>query len=272
MIVRPLRQLFPASLLAGRWIVVLVCYWDDRGTDPQNRIVTVAGYAATDSQWAQFETAAEPIFAEYAVSILHARDLHASDGEFAGWTVLKKQAFVARLCRVLSRHALIGMSVSALKGVYAGRAAESDRKRTVTPYTFCSNVLTDWVLRDIRTGKIANTEGFGFILESGNENNAEAEWNFHEARKLHALDDVMKFIAFVAKGNCRAIQMADLFAFYSRRHGAEMERAASQDRARVQRSLGDMLKIITESVPHRDFVATDFGPDAPGSRFWAGDP
>jgi hypothetical protein len=67
-------------------------------------------------------------------------------------SVLRKQAFVAKLCQVMSRHALLGMSMSALKDVYKERAAESDRKRTVTPYTFCSNVLIDWVLGDIRTG------------------------------------------------------------------------------------------------------------------------
>jgi hypothetical protein len=258
---RPLRPLLPLSLLGAKWLVVLVCYWDDSGTDPQNRLVTVAGYAATDSQWAEFEAEAEPIFADYGVTILHSRELHASDGEFAGWTVLKKQTFVAKLCGALARHAIVGMSVSALKDVYANRAVESERKRTVTPYTFCSNVLIDWVLRDIHTGKIANTDGFGYILESGNKNNAEAEWNFHEVRKLHCLDDVMKFIACVGKSSCRAIQMADLFAFYSRRHGAEVERAAPEDRPRLQRSPSAMLKIITESVPHRAFVATDFGPD-----------
>jgi hypothetical protein len=31
-----------------------------------------------------------------------------------------------------------------------------------------------------------------------------------------------------------------------------------------------MLNIITESVPHRAYVATDFGPDAPGTRFFGG--
>jgi hypothetical protein len=42
-IVRLLRQLVPPFLLAGKWIVVLVCYLDDSGKDPQNRITTIAG-------------------------------------------------------------------------------------------------------------------------------------------------------------------------------------------------------------------------------------
>ncbi len=110
-----LHQLVPRSLLAGRWIVVLVCYLDDSGKDPQNRITTVAGYAATDEQWRAFEIEVEPIFDEYQVKILHAKDLHHTDGEYKGWAVLKKQAFVARICRALSHHVQIGLTMSALR-------------------------------------------------------------------------------------------------------------------------------------------------------------
>jgi hypothetical protein len=246
------------DLLAGKLVVVLVCYLDDSGKDPQNRITTIAGYAGTDTQWQLFETEAEPIFAEYGVKILHAKDLHHTHGEFQGWSVLKKQTFVAKLCRVLSEHALLGMSMSALKTTYKTRAAESDRKRTATPYTFCSNVIVDWVLRDIRTGRTAHAEGVAFILELGHENNAEAEQNFYAVREQHGLDGVLRSISFVPKEECRAIQMADLFAFYSRRHGGQMERAAPQERPQIQGTPGPMLNIITERLAHRAFVATDF--------------
>ena len=251
---------------------MLVCYLDDSGKDPQNRITTIAGYAATREQWKAFEDEVEPIFLEYGVSILHAMDLHHTVGEFTGWSVLKKQAFVARICAVLSRHALLGVSMSALKSVYKERAGESGRKRTVTPYTFCSNVILDWLLTDIRVGRIANTEGIELILESGHEHNSEAERNFEDVKRLHKLDGVLNSVSFVPKTNCRAIQMADLFAFYSRRHGVAMEKASEADRPTIQRSPGPMLNIMTEKLLHRAYVATDFGDSALGSRFFAGDP
>lgn len=241
---------------------MLVCYLDDSGKDRGNRITTIAGYAATDNQWKAFELEVEPIFAEYGINILHAIDLHGTRGEFKGWSVLRKQAFVAKLCGTLARHALLGVSMSALKDTYRQRAAQSGRKRTVTPYTFCSNVLINWVLRDILVGRVANAEGLGFILEAGNEHNAEAKWNFNEVRRQHQLEGVLHFIEFISKASCRAIQMADLFAFYSRRHGGEIERARGADRPRVQKAPGIMLNIITERLPHRAFVATDFGPEA----------
>ena len=52
----------PRSLLAGRWIVVLVCYLDDSAGDPKkNPVTTIAGYIARDTTWKAFETEVEPI-------------------------------------------------------------------------------------------------------------------------------------------------------------------------------------------------------------------
>ena len=87
---------------------MLVCYLDDSGTDPQNPIVTIAGYAATDEQWAAFERQVELIFTSEGVNILHAKELHDTDGDFREWSVLKKQAFIARACRAMSDHVPAG--------------------------------------------------------------------------------------------------------------------------------------------------------------------
>jgi hypothetical protein len=250
---------------------VLVCYLDDSGTDRENRIVTLAGYVAKEAQWRTFETEVEPIFAQKGVKVLHATQLESTDGEFKGWKIINKQAFVARTCLVLSHHVPLGMTMSALKGVYWTRAAESNRKRTCTPYSFCFQRIIDWILTSLVIGKAAHSEGVAFILESGNKNNAEAEEQFHSVRKLHNLEKVLTSICFVDKASCRAIQMADLLAFYSRRHGIAMEKARMEEKERVRRTPGMMMNIITERIPHLTFVATDFGPSATGSRFFAGD-
>jgi uncharacterized protein DUF3800 len=249
---------------------VLVCYLDDSGKDPQNPVTTLAGYAGTEEQWRGFETEVEPIFTDYGVKVLHAKDLHNTDNEFDGWPVLKKQAFVARICRALSHHVPLGMSVSVAKEPYARRVAESGHKRPITPYSWAFNLLIDWILTDIRVGRIANTEGLSFLLEAGHENNAEAEKTFHKVRRSYGLEHILRSICFVSKESSRAIQMADLFAFYSRRHGAATYLATPETRLEMRNEPGIMLNVITEAVPHRAYVATDFGPDAPGTRFFGG--
>lgn len=250
---------------------MLICYLDDSGTDPQNSIVTLAGYIAPEDEWRKFETEVEPIFEKYDVEVLHAVDLEKTEGDFAGWTVLKKQSFVAQICRIMAPHVSLGMSMSAHKEIYKNRAAESERKRTVTPYTFCANGVLEWLMTDIRIGAAVRAQGVAFHLESGSQHNVETEQHLDSLRRLHSeVANSIKSISFVPKEQCRAIQMADLVAYYSRRHGDAMAKAAPREREKMLRDPPTMMKIITERVQHRAFVATDFGPAAPGSRFYAG--
>jgi hypothetical protein len=246
--------------------LMLLCYLDDSGKDPQNPITTIAGYIARDVAWPRFEAEVETWFTAFGVRVLHAKELHDTDGDFAGWSKLRKQAFISRVCQARQPHVMMGLSMSALKGTYAVRAAESGRKRTVTPYCFCFNVIVDWILRDIRLGKFSNSEGVAFVIESGHENNDEAEQEFYAVRRLHGIEHLLHSIKFVPKDDCRAIQLADVLAFYSRRDGVAMERAQRECRPHVPE---DMLKVLVETTPHRGFVATDFGPNSPGRPFWS---
>ena len=233
---------------------MFVCYLDDSGKDPQNPITTLAGYIAKEDAWQVFETDVEPIFTEARIPVLHAKQMHDTDGYFAGWSVLKKQAFVARICQVMSRHLVLGVSMSALKGTYKTRAIESGRKRTVTPYIFCFNAILDYLLRSTFIGRRINEEGVAFILECGHENNPEAQAEFHVVRKMFNVEHVLRSISFVLKDSCRAIQIADLLAFYSRRDNAALIKAKHKELYQSE----TMMKLISRSVPHWGFVATDF--------------
>ena len=240
---------------------MLICYLDDSGKDPQSHVTTLAGFVARASDWQAFEHEVEPIFERRGVSHLHAKELEDTDGEFKGWSVLKKQAFVAEFCQVLSRYSMLGVSMSCVKSTYDARAKQSTRKRTNRAYTFCFDAIVDWMLRDRRTGRAAWNDGLAFVLEAGHENNPEVEQSFQAIRKMHKLEEVLRSLSFVPKNNCRAIQAADLFAFYSRRDSAIFERAA-RDR-KDPPEMETMLKIIVEKGEFRGFVASDFDAGVP---------
>ncbi len=236
---------------------MLACYLDDSGKDPQNPITTIAGFVARQESWVRFEEAVEPIFQDYGVPVFHASELHATKGPFADWPVLKKQSFLYKVCREMSPNVPLGVSMSAVKDAYEQRSAESQRKRTVRPYTFCFNVVIDWLLRDIRIGKLVHDEGLALIVEAGHENNPEAKQTFDKVRERHELQNVLKSLSFVPKTDSRAIQMADALAFFSRRHGVAMESAFAAKKP--EPATGHFMNIISGAVPIRAFVATDFG-------------
>jgi len=250
---------------------MLACYLDDSGTDEDNRLIACAGYVASIDQWLLFEQEVEPIFMDYKVPILHAMELEKTEGPFEGWKILKKQAFVAKVCSILSRHAIMGVSMSAVKPVYKKRSSEIARKKTVAPYTFCVNSILNWLLLDIRLGASVHKYGVSLIFEEGNRNNQEIVNHIDGMRpKYPDLDAAIRSIIFVPKTHSRAIQMADLLAYYSRRHSTQMEACRQSNEARKDLTEPSaMIKIITETLPHRGFVATDF--DSPlGSRFLSG--
>jgi hypothetical protein len=237
---------------------MLVCYLDDSGKDSQNPITTIAGYLASEDAWAKFEVEVEPYFAERNVSILHATDLHGTRREFKGWSVLKKEAFVARIALVAAKNVSFGVSMSAEKGNYKDHAVYrfDTSRQTVAPYTFCFQVIVDWLLRDIRIGKRVHEEGVKFFLEAGHDNNAQAQKEFHWVREHYRLENVLHSIDFVRKDSCRAIQLADLIAFYSRRDGVALLK--SKEPNAPEYKMDQMIKILCEKVVHRGFVATGF--------------
>ena len=241
--------------------MVLVCYLDDSGKDPQNRTTTLAGYIARDAEWGAFENSVEPWFEKYAVDVLHAKDLKAGRGCFTGWTVLKKQAFISRVCLTRNSHVMMGLSMGAEKATYQDYR-KPHSKRTVSPYSFCFNVIIDWVLRDIRIGRAVHNEGIDFVLEDGHENNREAADLFDKTRVNHRLENVLRSINFVPKSSCRAVQLADLLAFYSRRDNEQRLRAMSLGRETY--ASDTMARLIVEGLPHRGFVATGFSQNPGG--------
>lgn len=266
-----LRLLALSSYLVERQAAVIVCYLDDSGKDAQNPITLLGGYSARADCWESFEQNAEPIFQQYiGGSPLHATDLHHGKGVYKNWKVLKKQSFVTQLCMQLyPLRPLLGVSFAVRKASYSVRAKEALkrglRKHTVTPYTFCLDAILNWMLTDIQVGRIANEEGLALILESGNEHNTEAKQSFETIKKLHGLEQ-LRSLTFVDKSECRAIQMADLFAFYTRRHNRHIQQAGKEP------PTDPVLKVMLEGLQYRTYVATDFGPKIKASRFFAGDP
>ena len=74
------------------------------------------------------------------------------------------------------------------------------------------------IITDRQIAPLVDKHGISFLVESGNNNNSEIEQFFQRMSKQPAFGGALRSISFVAKNSCRAIQLADFFAFYGRRH------------------------------------------------------
>ena len=240
---------------------MFICYLDDSGKDPQNPSITLAGYVARDTEWHLFEENVRLVFKGFGVEVLHAIDLHETKGDFEGWDWARKQEFISRVCEtMIISHVSLGLSVSVVKTNYQARREESRAKgmEMKSPYCYCFNVLWDRLLSDrnswvsdaiSRVRDAIRAEGMSFILERGHENNAEVKQGFQKARQRHKLEGVLGVVSFHAKHDSRAIQLADLFAYYSRRNVTNL--------AQGKNGMEPILEIICRSIRHHDFLVTD---------------
>jgi hypothetical protein len=218
----------------------------------------------------------------YDVPALHTKEFHDTDGVFKKWSKAKKQTFAEELFS-LGRSQIFGLSASLQKQGYAesrARAATTQYPGVVmvSPYGACfSSILASLILDPKLAAPLIRKRGLAFLVESGNKNNAEIEWHFSQCAKAQWTEGALRSISFVAKDSCRAIQLADFYAFYSRRHMSAQKRGqfthahASPYYKIIHRHVR-VWEVIIWGDPFGEFIGKhDKLPLASDVKFWWGD-
>lgn len=89
-------------------MAVFTSYFDASGSesDPAIAVLTVAGYIATEEQWAEFDKEWSVILAGEGVATFHMKDFAQSRGEFKDWKgdEERRKRLVERLSNVIGKH------------------------------------------------------------------------------------------------------------------------------------------------------------------------
>ncbi len=249
------------ALKPTRYIAVIECYFDDSGTHKGHEFVTMAGYVSVDASWRQFEVNARTYFSDFGVSCLHSIDFHNTRGEFKNWSGIKKRSFLSGLYNLLAPHVAYGLSVTVLRSQFDRKKAETGLSKNQSAYGFAFNWILDSLLKnkDIQLG----VEKFGATLsikvENGNHNNKELLEAYQYIRSKYSLNKKLKDMSFVGKTDCIAVQMADVVAYFSRRHAKQTE-----ENGRRPVDPDGFLKIICDRVRHEGITIHDvWGHDGP---------
>ena len=238
----------------GRIVVVLVCYLDDSGTDKANPLVTMAGYLGALPVWAEFETLAVPLLRERGITCLHAKEFFSTRGQFEGWSRREKTRLLSDLYTLLQPRVGMAVSFSTLKRTFNERKRELGRSFGQSPYGFCFNAILNAIVRDegVKRAIALGTE-LSFVIEEGNRNNAGVMKAYQNIKMRHPELDYLASMSFVDKKNCVAIQVADFFAFFTRRHACAMEMNGRQPVA-----MDPYLQIMRLGIRDIGQAATDF--------------
>lgn len=199
-----------------------VCYLDDSDAE-QSSVMTLAGYTSTLDDWEKFEKRADRFCNAYEVPILHAKEFHDGKGCHKGWSQTKKNAFIDGLYNIAADTVLVGLSRSAQKKTYRDRKAETGLNASMSAYGYTFASIIHTLARGSGLSKRIQEQGLSFVVESGHNNNEEIEKFFHRVKNQEIYKGILRSFTFSGKDESRAIQLADFYAFYSRRHAAKLD-------------------------------------------------
>jgi Protein of unknown function (DUF3800) len=194
---------------------MLTCYLDDSYADGSS-IVTLAGYVATTESWRYFEDSVEELFQEFGVTVFHAVDFKRGTGSFRNWQRERKFDLVGGLFDAASKSNAIGVSVSIRKSVWSEFKKVDRRNSGSSPLGMAFGLTLLRVCEEGRLRSITGKDDCAFVVEQGNKNNADIASIFNKHKRQSTLPNA-KSLTFQSKSESRAIQLADFWAYYSRR-------------------------------------------------------
>ncbi|OAN65984.1 DUF3800 domain-containing protein [Sphingomonas sp. TDK1] len=196
---------------------MLTIYLDDSDADT-GAVLTIAGYLAEQEAWKRFESEAEAICQQFGVNVIHCTEFEKNKGCFAGWSVPKRTGFLLAIRDAMLGNVICGISRSMPKDYYKARKAQLRLNPQIGAYGFSFGTIVHTLCHGNEVGLMERVaaEGVAYKVETGHKNNPELAsyiqgeiecGNIHESTTIE----------FVEKTSCRAIQISDLYAFYSRR-------------------------------------------------------
>jgi Protein of unknown function (DUF3800) len=241
---------------AKRLVLVLTCYLDDSGTADEP-FVTIAGYLGPYALWTSFERAAKLVLDHCDVDVVSGKQLHRTKGDFKGWKIRKKEKFVTALQRHLKDAAVFGMTFSIEKEPYARAKIVHGKNKNESAYGYAFRIVMDTIFRSKFVREAFAQKGWrtNIVIEQGNKNNADAN-RIYNHQLIHApYGKLLGGFTEAPKDSTISLQMADLLAYYSRRHVELCER---KDKFVAE---DGVFSIITGAgIPIANSVANDFHP------------
>ena len=203
-----------------RIVAVIVCKLDASGTDTANPILTMAGYVGMLAGWLDFEVRARELFDRYEVGVLHAKKFYDTDGDFEGWTRVRKEAFIRELQDCILGRLDFGITTSLVKAEFLRIKRERDIGHNKSPLGFClrhtlARLLSDAVLQEVFD------KGFDLTIihESGDDNAGDIQRVFNAVKAISPTHNRrLRSFGFADKGSTIGLQIGDFLAVTSRKY------------------------------------------------------
>lgn len=140
----PLELSFPCDTLPeDRCVMIFTAYFDESGkwTDPKVQDMVLAGYIATNNQWAQFEHEWKQAISEFGLPYFHMSEYAAKRPPYDTWTNQQREIRFARLVEIINANTTCSIGVTLPRLEYAVAMGEISKVVPAKEYGFSFNFI-----------------------------------------------------------------------------------------------------------------------------------
>ncbi|MEO0816010.1 MAG: hypothetical protein AAFX86_01760 [Pseudomonadota bacterium] len=197
--------------------LVFTCYLDDSYPNGGS-VMTLAGYLALTENWQRYETESKRVYENYGIDELHTKRLFHRQKQFKSWSDSKCRDLVQDLFILARTLDIIGISYTIPQSTSAKMKSSHKSGAQLSPLGILFVTLCGGVTRNEGLKDFSGARDVSVVLEAGNKANAGIALNFNK-QKAKAIDPNprVKSVTLASKKDCRAIHLADFWAFFSRR-------------------------------------------------------
>ncbi|WP_370677370.1 DUF3800 domain-containing protein [Pleomorphomonas sp. PLEO] len=227
---------------------MFVCYLDDSDTDLGSNIC-IGGYYAKLEEWLHFEQEVASVFSSFHVEVLRGKDIIDGKGSFKNWSANRKIEFTEAVFTILSRCVIQGVS-SCVDKKWFRREKDSGRLeyQNLSALGLAFSATVGSIAYRAPDGGDPISEGISFFIETGHKSNGNIERLFSKIADPTGILPPHSSLTFVDKRSCRAIQVADMLAFFSRK---EINRVNPNIRPRRASFDHPIFKAMKQGIRYR---------------------
>lgn len=211
--------------------------------------MALAGFYAYVEGWLRFENEVAPIFKAYDVDILRGKDIVDGRGSFKNWRLSRKVEFTDAVFSVLSKHVIEGVASCVEKKWFKRERERRPEFRNLSPLGLAlSSTIGAIAFKAPIPVPEPLKDGIRFFVESGHRNNGNLARLFEVFVKDSSLVPPNSSLTMIDKQSCKAIQVADMLAFFSRK---EINR--SNPRVLPRKTLWDepIFRAMRQNISYR---------------------
>ncbi|WP_158272163.1 DUF3800 domain-containing protein [Marinicauda salina] len=226
----------------------VLCYLDDSYVEG-GKVTALAGYYAPNDNWAAYEREAAEIYRDFGIETLHTNRFHNCRDDFEGWSFEYRDAFLTQLFGAAKDNNIAGVSFCITGNVVRDFKRASKKTAQFSALGMLFGMLTTTVCDNIGLLELSGPRNVSFFIESGNKNNRNIS-NIYKSLRNEGKMQLVDELEFIQKHECLAIQLADFWAYYSRRYASKAIQTGLSENFEPGSVIDKMCAAAFASCPH----------------------